>query len=71
MNDSEQHLRRLNLKQLYPIESILNSPSLTEAGRRVRLSQPAMSVALRKLRDQFTDDLVVYVGAERRLTPLA
>nr|WP_277754256.1 LysR family transcriptional regulator [Sphingomonas glacialis] len=50
---------------------MLNARSLTEAGRWVGLSQPAMSVALRKLRDQFGDELVADVGGERRLTPLA
>ena len=71
MDDREGHLRRLNLNTLYPLDVILNTRSLTEASKRVGLSQPAMSVALRKLRDQFQDDLIVDVGGERRLTPLA
>lgn len=64
-------LRRLNLNLLYALDAILDAPTLTEAGRRVSLSQPAMSAALRKLRDQFGDELVVYSGGERILTPLA
>lgn len=71
MDDHVRHLRRLNLNTLYPLDAILNARSLTEAGKWVGLSQPAMSVALRKLRDQFGDDLVVDVGGGRRLTPLA
>ena len=64
-------LRRLNLNLLYALDAILNARSLTEAGQRVLLTQPAMSASLRKLRDQFRDELVVYVGGVRRLTALA
>ena len=42
-------LRRTNLNLLYALDAILNAPSLTEAGRRVLLTQPEMSAALRKL----------------------
>lgn len=64
-------LRKLNLNLLYPLDAILRARSLTEAGREVRLSQPAMSHALRRLREHFADDLVVHLGAEQQLTPLA
>lgn len=63
-------LRKLNLNLLYPLDAILRARSLTEAGREVRLSQPAMSHALRRLRQHFADDLVVHLGAEQQLTPL-
>jgi len=64
-------VRRLNLNLLYPLDAILHAPTLTEAGRRVSLSQSAMSHALRRLRDHFGDDLVVHAGGEPHLTPLA
>lgn len=63
-------LRKLNLNLLYPLDAILRARSLTEAGREVRLSQPAMSHALRRLREHFADDLVIHLGAEQQLTPL-
>lgn len=63
-------LRRLNLNLLYALDSILKAPTLTEAGRMMSLSQPAMSMALRQLRTNFGDDLVLYRGGERRLTAL-
>ncbi len=63
-------VRRLNLNLLYPLDAILHAPTLTEAGRRVHLSQSAMSHALRRLRDHFGDDLVAYQGAQQHLTPL-
>lgn len=63
-------VRRLNLNLLYPLDAILNAPSLTEAGRRVSLSQPAMSHALRRLRAHFNDELVEHVGGVQVLTVL-
>jgi DNA-binding transcriptional LysR family regulator len=65
------HIRRSNLNLLYALDAILNARSLTEAGQRILLSQPAMSVSLRKLRAQFNDQLVLYINGERTLTPLA
>nr|WP_277923847.1 LysR substrate-binding domain-containing protein [Sphingomonas hankookensis] len=66
----ETPVHRLNLNLLYPLDSILHAPTLTEAGRRVRLSQSAMSHALRRLREHFTDDLVTYLNGEKQMTPL-
>ncbi|WP_267433877.1 LysR family transcriptional regulator [Sphingomonas sp. GM_Shp_1] len=66
----ELPVHRLNLNLLYPLDAILHAPTLTEAGRRVRLSQSAMSHALRRLREHFDDDLVTYLNGEKQLTPL-
>jgi DNA-binding transcriptional LysR family regulator len=63
-------VRRLNLNLLYPLDAILHAPTLTEAGRRVNLSQSAMSHALRRLRDHFGDELVAHQSGEQHLTPL-
>ncbi|KQN00091.1 hypothetical protein ASE78_17640 [Sphingomonas sp. Leaf25] len=63
-------IRRLNLNLLYALDAILRSRTLTEAGRSVSLSQPAMSMSLRRLRDHFRDELVLYRGADRQLTAL-
>jgi len=68
---NHMHLRRLNLNLLYTLDAILNSDSLTDAGRLIRLSQPAMSVAFKKLKDQFDDELIIYLSGNRVLTPLA
>jgi DNA-binding transcriptional LysR family regulator len=45
--------------------------SLTEAGDRLGLTQPAVSHALRRLRDQFADPLFVRVGNRMVPTPAA
>lgn len=63
-------MHRLNLNLLYPLHAILHAPTLTEAGRRVRLSQSAMSHALRRLREHFRDDLVIHSAGDQHLTPL-
>jgi DNA-binding transcriptional LysR family regulator len=67
---AEAPVHRLNLNMLYPLDAILHASTLTEAGRRVRLSQSAMSHALRRLREHFGDDLVTHAGGEQHLTAL-
>ena len=64
-------IRRLNLNLLYALEAVLRAPTLTEAADLVSLSQPAMSQSLRKLRDHFGDDLVIYSRRGTRHTALA
>jgi DNA-binding transcriptional LysR family regulator len=69
--DDDTALRRLNLNLIYSLDAILHARSLTEAGRRIHVGQPAMSGALRRLREQFDDPLVTYTSAEPRLSALA
>jgi len=69
-SDLQVPVHRFNLNLLYPLDAILHAPTLTEAGRRVRLSQSAMSHALRRLREHFADDLITYLNGEKQLTPL-
>ena len=65
-------LDRVNLNLLFALDAILNSVSLTEAARKSHLTQPAMSVSLKKLRGVFGDELVVHRhGGETRFTELA
>jgi DNA-binding transcriptional LysR family regulator len=64
-------LNRFNLNLLFALDAILNSVTLTEAARKSHLTQPAMSVSLKKLRGIFGDDLVVHRGGDTRLTELA
>lgn len=64
-------LDRFNLNLFFALDAILNTATLTEAARQTHLTQPAMSVSLKKLRGFFGDELVVYHGGETRLTALA
>lgn len=71
MAGEDERVRRMNLNLLYPLDALLRAPTLTRAGSMIALSQPAMSIALRKLRDHFRDELIIYGNGEPRLTPLA
>lgn len=67
--DGPTRLRRLNINLLYALDALLDAPSLTAAARSIAISQPAMSVKLRQLRDHFGDELVLF-GERRQLTAL-
>ena len=61
----------LDLNLLIALNALLEEQSVTNAARRVHLSQPAISNALRRLREHFSDPLLVRAGREMMLTPLA
>ncbi|MFH8569961.1 LysR family transcriptional regulator [Streptomyces sp. NPDC017993] len=52
------------------LRALLEERNVTRAGRRVGLSQPAMSAALARLRRHFDDDLLIRSGNAYELTPL-
>ena len=64
-------LQNFDLNLLKSLDALLTERSVTKAAERVFLSQPAMSGALRRLRDEFKDQLLVRNGREMELTPLA
>jgi DNA-binding transcriptional LysR family regulator len=65
-------LKNLDLNLLVALEALLEERSVTEAARRIRLSQPACSAALARLRTHFGDPLLVRSGGNRyALTSLA
>lgn len=64
-------MQRFNLNAFFALNAILNAPTLTEAGRSINLSQPAMSLALKRLREFFADELVRYEHGHAQLSPLA
>jgi DNA-binding transcriptional LysR family regulator len=62
----------LDLNLLVVLDAVLRERSVTAAGRRIGLSQPATSSALRRLRVHFDDPLLVRAaGGSYQLTPLA
>ena len=63
------HLFDLNL--LVALDALLRERNVTRAGNRLNLSQSAMSGALARLRHHFRDELLVPVGRQMVLTPLA
>jgi LysR family nod box-dependent transcriptional activator len=63
--------RRLDLNLLVALDALLADKSVTRAASKLNITQPAMSGALARLRDYFEDPLVVQVGRQLELTPLA
>jgi DNA-binding transcriptional LysR family regulator len=61
----------LDLNLLVALEVLLECRSTTETARRLNLSQPTISAALRRLREYFDDELLVNVGRDMVPTPKA
>jgi len=64
-------LRKLDLNLLVVFQHLLELRSISAAARRLDLTQPAVSNALRRLRTAFGDDLFVRTGQGMLPTPLA
>jgi DNA-binding transcriptional LysR family regulator len=64
-------LRRYDLNLLVTLEALLEEESVTDAARRLNLSQSAVSAALDRLRTVFGDPLLVRVGNRMEVTPFA
>jgi DNA-binding transcriptional LysR family regulator len=62
-------LRRIDLNLLVALDALLTEASVSRAAVRLRVSQPAASHALKRLRDRFDDMLLVRDGGQMRLTP--
>ncbi len=67
----KSNLRTIDLNLLLALEALLEERNVTRAAERVHLSQPAMSRALGRLRDIFSDPLLVKSGRELLPTPRA
>jgi DNA-binding transcriptional LysR family regulator len=64
-------LAGVDLNLLLPFVALAEERSVTRAARRVGIGQPAMSAALRRLRDLFDDDLFVRVDGVMKPTAKA
>lgn len=65
------HFRRLDLNLLVALDALLTERNITQAGKRLFLTQSAMSGSLARLREFFDDPLLVAAGRKMVLTPLA
>ncbi|WP_088306491.1 LysR family transcriptional regulator [Novosphingobium sp. B 225] len=65
------HFEGLDLNLLVALDALLSEQSVTRAASRLCVTQPAVSVALQKLRVQFSDPLLERVGRRMELTPFA
>jgi DNA-binding transcriptional LysR family regulator len=64
-------LRRIDVNLIVVLDAILTEMNLTRAGEVVGMSQPAVSGALARLRQQYGDPLLVRKGRIFELTELA
>lgn len=62
---------KLDLNLLVALDALLDERKITRAAERLSLSQSAISGMLARLRDYFDDELLVQVGRNFELTPLA
>jgi DNA-binding transcriptional LysR family regulator len=60
-----------DLNLLVALRALLEEANVTRAGERIGIGQSTMSSALARLRTQFEDELLVRVGRDYELTPLA
>ena len=61
----------LDLNLLVALDVLLEERSVSGAAKRLHLSQPAMSAALKRLREYFNDDLLTQTGKRMVPTPHA
>jgi LysR family transcriptional regulator, nod-box dependent transcriptional activator len=64
-------LHNFDASLLVALDALLAEKSVTRAGERLHLSQPATSIILARLRQYFGNELLVSVGRKMVLTPLA
>jgi LysR family transcriptional regulator, nod-box dependent transcriptional activator len=64
-------LNRFDLNLLRSLDALLTERNVTRAAEKLFVTQQAMSGTLAKLRDYFEDQLLVRVGRQLELTPLA
>jgi DNA-binding transcriptional LysR family regulator len=64
-------MRNVDLNLLVVFDAMLEHASVTHTGRALKLSQPATSAALARLRALFSDPLFVKIGARMEPTPRA
>jgi DNA-binding transcriptional LysR family regulator len=69
--DDAFDLGRFDLNLLLVLRALLRFRSITQASNDVKLSQPATSRALTRLREMFHDELLVRSNRSFELTPLA
>jgi DNA-binding transcriptional LysR family regulator len=71
METRAMRFNRLDLNLLVTLDALLDERRITRAAERLNLSQSAISGMLAKLREYFDDELLVPVGRNLELTPLA
>jgi DNA-binding transcriptional LysR family regulator len=68
---SRVRLDRFDLNLLIALDVLLDERSVTRASHRLHIGQSATSSALARLREHFSDELLLWDGKKCTLTPLA
>jgi len=68
---NEIHLHRLDLNLLVTFDALMETRSVTVAAEKLGRTQSAVSHALRRLREQLDDPLMVKVGGKMQPSPFA
>jgi len=68
---TDVQLSSLDFNLLRTLDAVLQESSVTRAAERLEVSQPAVSLALAKLRRHFNDELLRRAGNRYELTPMA
>ena len=64
-------LHDFDLNLLVYLDALIREQSVTKAAARAHITQPSMSLALTRLRKHFGDQLLISIGRNMALTPLA
>ena len=70
-SNRKRRFNQFDLNLLRALDVLLEEQNITHAATRMNVTQPAMSGALQRMRDYFGDQLLIRVGREMKLTPLA
>jgi LysR family transcriptional regulator, nod-box dependent transcriptional activator len=70
-SDRKRRFNQFDLNLLRALDVLLEEQNITHSAARMNVTQPAMSAALQRMRDYFGDQLLIRVGREMKLTPLA
>ena len=65
------NIKKMNLNLLIAFEALITEKNVTQAGKKIYITQSAMSVALAQLRELFNDPLLVRNGRATKPTPKA
>lgn len=65
------NFKGLDLNLLIALDALLDLRHVSRAADKLHVTQPAMSASLAKLRQHFDDGLLVPIGRQMHLTPLA
>jgi len=64
-------MQHFDLNLLASLDALLAEKNVTRAARKMNVTQSTMSGVLRRLRDQFEDELLVRIGRRYELSPFA